>query len=135
VPERTKRRPARHNPAPFIAEATPLWIQLSEGWSRSPVRCCAMRCVPVNLARELLITGARLGAQRAYEIGFVNRLADQGNAVGVALELAAEVCASSPASVRATLQALDEQWVADEAVGWDATARAVQRIQAGPDLE
>jgi enoyl-CoA hydratase len=95
----------------------------------------AMRCLPVNLARELLITGARLGAQRAYEIGFVNRLADQGNAVGVALELAAEVCASSPASVRSTLQALDEQWVADEAVGWDATARAVERIQAGPDLE
>ncbi len=95
----------------------------------------AMRCLPVNLARELLITGARLGAQRAYEIGFVNRLADQGNAVGVALELAAEVCASSPASVRCTLQALDEQWVADEAVGWDATARAVERIQAGPDLE
>ena len=95
----------------------------------------ATRCLPVNLARELLITGARLGAQRAYEIGFVNRLADQGNAVGVALELAAEVCASSPASVRSTLQALDEQWVADDAVGWDATARAVERIQAGPDLE
>jgi enoyl-CoA hydratase len=95
----------------------------------------AMRCLPVNLARELLITGARLSAQRAYDIGFVNRLADQGNAVGVALELAAEVSASSPASVRSTLQALDEQWVADEAVGWDATARAVQRIQAGPDLQ
>jgi enoyl-CoA hydratase len=28
----------------------------------------ATRCLPVNLARELLITGARLGAQRAYEI-------------------------------------------------------------------
>ena len=95
----------------------------------------ATRSLPVNLALELLITGARLGAQRAYEIGFVNRLADPGNAVGVALELAAEVCASSPASVRSTLQALDEQWVADEAVGWDATARAVQRIQAGPDLD
>ncbi len=94
----------------------------------------AMRCLPVNLCRELLITGARLDAQRAYQIGFVNRLAEPGHAVPVALELAEEVCASSPASVRATLQALEEQWTAAEAVGWEATARAVERIQAGPDM-
>ncbi len=95
----------------------------------------AMRCLPVNLARELLITGARLDAQRAHEIGFVNRLAEPGHAVTVALKLAEEICASSPASVRSTLQALDEQWVAADAVGWEATARAVERIQAGPDVK
>jgi enoyl-CoA hydratase/carnithine racemase len=95
----------------------------------------AMRCLPVNLARELLITGARLDAQRAHEIGFVNRLAEPGHAVPVALKLAEEICASSPASVRSTLQALEEQWVAADAVGWEATARAVERIQAGPDVK
>ncbi len=94
----------------------------------------AMRCLPANIARELLITGARLDAQRACEIGFVNRLAEPGRAVPVALDLAEEVCASSPASVRSTLQALEEQWIAAEAVGWEATARAVERIQAGPDV-
>ena len=41
----------------------------------------------------------------------------------------------SPASVRSTLQALEEQWVGAEAVGWEATARAVERIQAGPDVK
>lgn len=94
----------------------------------------AMRCLPLNLARELLITGARLDARRAHEIGFVNRLAEPGSAVTVALALAEEICASSPASVRATLAALDEQWVPDEALGWAATARAVERVQAGPDV-
>lgn len=93
----------------------------------------AMRCLPLNLARELLITGVRLGAQRAFEIGFVNRLAEPGDAVPIALELATEICASSPTSVRSTLLALEEQWVVDEALGWDATARAVGRVLTGPD--
>jgi enoyl-CoA hydratase len=94
----------------------------------------AMRCLPLNVARELLITGTRLDARRAYEIGFVNRLAEPGTAVEVALELAREIGASSPAAVGATLQALDEQWVAADAVGWAATARAEERIRRGPDV-
>ena len=51
----------------------------------------AMRCLPLNVARELLLTGARLDARRAHEIGFVNRLAEPGTAVEVALELAEEI--------------------------------------------
>lgn len=94
----------------------------------------AMRCLPLNLARELLVTGARLDARRAYDVGFVNRLAEPGTAVDVALELAEEICLSSPVSVRATLRALDEQWAAAETAGWAATARAEERVQAGPDL-
>lgn len=94
----------------------------------------AMRCLPLNVARELLVTGARLDAQRAYEIGFVNRLAEPGQAVEIALELAEEICRSSPVSVRATLQALEEQWEDDEEAGWAATARAQERVEAGADM-
>lgn len=94
----------------------------------------AMRCLPLNVARELLVTGARLDAQRAYEIGFVNRLAEPGQAVEIALELAEEICRSSPVSVRATLQALEEQWEDDEEAGWAATARAWERVEAGADM-
>lgn len=95
----------------------------------------AMRCLPLNLARELLITGARLDAQRAHEIGFVNRLAEPGQAVEVALDLAEAICRSSPVSVRATLQALEELWEDAEEAGWAATARAWERIQTGPDID
>lgn len=94
----------------------------------------AMRCLPLNIARELLITGARLDARRAHEIGFANRVAEPGRAVDVALELAESICESSPAAVRATLQALEEQWAEAEATGWAATDRAQRRIEAGPDM-
>jgi enoyl-CoA hydratase len=62
----------------------------------------AMRCLPLNLARELLLTGTRLDARRAHEVGFVNRLAAPGHALEVALGLADEVCVSSPTAVSAT---------------------------------
>ncbi len=95
----------------------------------------AMRCLPLNVARELLITGTRLDARRAHEIGFVTRLAEPGHAVEVARELAEEIGASSPTAVSATLRALEEQWAEAEAAGWAATARAEQRIAAGPDKQ
>jgi enoyl-CoA hydratase/carnithine racemase len=95
----------------------------------------AMRCLPVNIARELLITGVRLDAQRAHEIGFVNRLAAPGRSLDVALELAEQICRSSPIAVRATLLALEEQWANAEEAGWTATARAQKHIDAGPDKE
>ncbi|MCW2778656.1 MAG: Enoyl-CoA hydratase/isomerase [Frankiales bacterium] len=94
----------------------------------------AVRCLPRNLAVELLLTGARLSAQRAYDVGFVNRLADPGRAVEQALALAEEVCAGSPSAVRATLLALEEQVASDEERGWEATARAEARVRRGPDV-
>jgi enoyl-CoA hydratase/carnithine racemase len=93
----------------------------------------AMRCLPVNVARELLVTGTRLDAGRAHAIGFVNRLAEPGEAVDVALALAGEIGESSPTAVSATLRAIDEQWESAEEQGWAATARAERRIAAGPD--
>jgi enoyl-CoA hydratase/carnithine racemase len=95
----------------------------------------AMRCLPLNIARELLVTGVRLHARRAYEIGFVNRLADPGRALDVALDLAEEICLSSPTAVRASLLALEEQWADADDAGWAATARAQDRVDTGTDKE
>ena len=95
----------------------------------------AMRCLPLNVARELLITGTRIDGRRAHDIGFVTRLTEPGHAVEGALALAAEIAESSPAAVSATLQALEEQWASAEDQGWAATSRAEQRIAGGPDKQ
>jgi len=94
----------------------------------------AMRALPLNVARELLITGAVLDADRGYQIGFVNRVTDPGQALAVALELADDICASSPVSVAASLAALTAQHDAGDAAGWTATAEAVERVKASDDL-
>jgi enoyl-CoA hydratase len=59
------------------------------------------RRLPHALAMELLVTGAALDASRAEQFGLVNRLVDDGRALAAALELAAQVAASAPMSVRA----------------------------------
>jgi acetyl-CoA C-acetyltransferase len=62
------------------------------------------RQLPVKVATEMLLTGRRMGAAEAERRGLVNRVAPAGEAVTVARELAAEIIAASPTSVRITLE-------------------------------
>ena len=56
-------------------------------------------------------------------------------ASGGALELADDICASSPVSVAASLSAITAQHDAADAAGWEVTARAVERVKASDDLK
>jgi enoyl-CoA hydratase len=60
------------------------------------------RALPRNLAMELALTGDPIDAERGYELGLVNRLADPGKALDGALELAATVAANGPLALAAT---------------------------------
>jgi enoyl-CoA hydratase/carnithine racemase len=94
----------------------------------------ALRALPLNVAKELLITGAVLDADRGHQLGFVNRVTEPGGALAAALELAEDVCASSPVSVAASLAAITAQHDAADATGWDLTAQAVERVTASDDI-
>jgi len=50
-------------------------------------------------AMEAILTGEPLPAERAYQLGMINRLVEPGRAVEAALELAARVCAAAPLAV------------------------------------
>jgi enoyl-CoA hydratase len=57
------------------------------------------RAIGRSAAMELILTGEPLPAQRAYELGLVNRLAEPGQATEVALELAGQITAAAPLAV------------------------------------
>ena len=57
------------------------------------------RLIGLGRATELLMTGDFIDAQRAYDLGLVNRLTD-GSALDAALELAKAVTANGPVAVR-----------------------------------
>jgi enoyl-CoA hydratase len=61
-----------------------------------------------RMAMELALTGDFFSAQRAYEVGFVNRLTD-GAALDAALELAAKVAANGPLALIATKRIINER--------------------------
>ena len=73
--------------------------------------------MPYHLAMELALTGDPISAERAYAVGVVNRLAEPGQAVGQARELAATIARNGPlaidASKRIVQGALD--WTEEEA--------------------
>jgi enoyl-CoA hydratase len=59
------------------------------------------RELPPALAREVLLTGSPLSAERAFEAGFVNHLADPDDVLDVAQGLAHVIAANAPLAVRA----------------------------------
>jgi enoyl-CoA hydratase len=66
------------------------------------------RALPRAIAMELALTGDPITAERAYELGLVNRLTEPGGAVDVALELAGAVTPNGPLALAATKRILTE---------------------------
>jgi enoyl-CoA hydratase len=74
------------------------------------------RALPRNLAMELVLTGDPINAERAHELGLVNRLVEPGGALAGALELAEVIAANGPLALMATKR------VMFESVDWPDTA-------------
>lgn len=56
--------------------------------------------IPHKMAMELMLLGRPVSAQRAYEMGFVNRLCSPGEEMHIAMELAHDMADSSPTVMR-----------------------------------
>jgi enoyl-CoA hydratase len=74
------------------------------------------RRIPYHLAMELALTGEPIGAERAAELGIVNRLAEPGQAVDVALELANAIVKNAPLALIASKQIIEQapEWSSAE---------------------
>ena len=91
------------------------------------------RALPPNLARELVMTGEPIGAERAHALGLVNRLCDDGAAVDGALQLAEAICANSPVAVRESLGVLNQAIEAADQLAWQLSGEAAARVRASDD--
>ena len=95
----------------------------------------AIRALPVHVAKQLMITGADLTPERAYELGVVNEVTESGGALAAAEALAEDVCRSSPVAVQAVLAGITSQFDAADEAGWAATTRAVEAVMSSADLQ
>lgn len=86
--------------------------------------------VGVARARELLLTGRRVGAEEAYAIGLVSGVAD--DVLAHALEVAEGIAASAPIAVRLTKAALAYagHHSLDAALDWEGLAQPVTMASA-----
>src|SRR6201997_1629748 len=72
--------------------------------------------IPYAIAMELALTGERLPAVRAKELGLVNALAEPGKVLDAAIELAERITANGPLAVAATKRIIVESrgWSPEE---------------------
>ncbi len=104
----------------------------------SPWAAPLIHMIPQRIMMEIILTGKPITAQRAYEIGLVNRIAEPDALMDAAIALATEVLEGAPMSVAAGREsvmlatemgrsaALDAAWAAHEA------AYNSQDAQEGP---
>ena len=95
----------------------------------------APRALPASVARELLLTGEPIDADRGYAVGLVNQVTEPGDAVAAAVALGERICANAPVAVQATLVAANRWLAAAEEFGWQVTADALATIGASQDYK
>ena len=93
------------------------------------------RRVPYAIALELLLSGDPISAERAAEVGLVNRLTEEGGALDGAVELAAGLAANGPLAVAATKEIARRtaDWTLEE--GWPAQAEVMAPVFASEDAK
>jgi enoyl-CoA hydratase/carnithine racemase len=91
------------------------------------------RALPLNVARQLILTGRPIDALRAYELGFVNVLTDPGQALAEAERLAHEICENAPVSVQSCLAAVNTLAGTDDELGWEQTDAALTAAASSAD--
>jgi len=95
----------------------------------------APRSLPMNLARELILTGEPISAERAHAAGFVNVLAAPGSTLDAAVALARRISRNAPLSVQACLAAINGQLDAENELGWELTDVAKNAIVGTADAD
>ncbi len=74
--------------------------------------------IPRALALELALTAAPIDADRAYEVGLVNRVVPGDRLLDAAIELAEQIATNAPLAVRVSKQVMIGSLELDEAAGW-----------------
>jgi enoyl-CoA hydratase/carnithine racemase len=90
----------------------------------SPWAAPLIHMIPQRIMMEIVLTGKPITAQRAYEVGLVNRLAEPDGLMAAALALATEILDGAPLSV----QAAREMVMISTEMGRSAALRAARHV-------
>jgi enoyl-CoA hydratase/carnithine racemase len=91
------------------------------------------RRIGLNKAADLILTGRRVDAEEALQLGLADRLVPEGSARTSALELAQHVAAKSPISLRAAKRALRRGIDVDLMTGLEIEDQAWQEAAFSAD--
>jgi enoyl-CoA hydratase len=84
--------------------------------------------VPHGVAMEMALTGDPITAERGAEVGLVDHLAEPGQAVDKALELAARIAPNAPLALMATKEILERARDWDTATFWAEQGAMIEPV-------
>jgi enoyl-CoA hydratase len=89
--------------------------------------------IPYHVAMELALTGDPISAERAHELGIVNRVTEPGGAVDAALELAGQIARNGPLALAASKKIVASALDWDEAEAWQKQGELTGPVFASED--
>lgn len=95
----------------------------------------ARQPLPLNVVKQMLLTGRPVTAERAHGYGFVNEIVDDGTAEQAAIAVAEQIAANAPVAVQATLRAVDALVREGDDRGWEITAEAEEKVRHSHDFQ
>lgn len=90
--------------------------------------------VGTNVAREMILTGDPITAERAYHLGLVNRLTEPGQVLDGAMDLARRIVANAPLAVQESREVSSAAFGRSDPALWSMTAAAAQRVATSEDF-
>ena len=93
------------------------------------------RRVPSVIAREMILTGEPIGAERALQLGLINALAPAVGLLAAAQALAARIVVNAPVAVRQSLAVARQALDLTDAELRAASAQAQQAVMASEDYK
>lgn len=91
------------------------------------------RQIPYAIAAEMLLAGEDLPAQRAWELGLVNHLVPDGEALAKAREIALRIAANGPLAVRALVAVLRATETLPEEKAFEIEQQQGMRVMMSKD--
>jgi enoyl-CoA hydratase len=93
------------------------------------------RAIGRSAAMELILTGEPLEAQRAHELGLVNRLVEPGEATAEAMRLAEQITAAAPLAVWESRQVVLAAATEDDDTLKRMTDQAMATVMSSEDIK
>lgn len=91
--------------------------------------------MPHKLAMEVMLLGTKVSAQRAYDVGFVNRVVPNGGHEAEALKMAEQLLESAPLVIGALKRLVNEVLPVGPIERMVAVSQTIARVRQSDDLQ
>lgn len=111
-----------------------LYPEAKIGVTAGGISSIAVR-LPHKIAMELMLVGDELSAERAYQLGFVNKIAPESEHLAAARDYAQRIAANAPLVVQALKQLGDETLPKGPLEGLTRVRRLLDRVNSSADKD